>query len=248
MKAYLGIACFSDDDKSEGCRKMGHPEVGCQPIVPPTFTFVYYLFALQWPPSICDSYIRCREGIPTDFTIHGLWPQNGRNRGVPPYNTNGNCTTLTVIDPYIAMRRVQRARLEGPLTQVWPNLRNTSNIYLHQRFWRHEWRDHGMCSDYGDDPIRYFRAAIDLRNYLVSVLNFNGGVASKAIDISTNVQAQVGKIPQIHCIRSRTTNNDLLGEIRFCYNKGDATPSGIRDCARHYSGTCTTGQEYIEIL
>ncbi|KAK8594924.1 hypothetical protein V6N13_015835 [Hibiscus sabdariffa] len=190
----------------------------------------------------------CKGSIPTDSTIHGLWPQNGRNRGVPPYATNRNCTTLTVVHTSSLVSLLQQGGLEGPLTQVWPDLKNTSDIVLHRIFWRHEWRAHGMCSDYGDDPIWYFRAAIDLRNNLVSVLNFSGGVASKAIDISTKVQAQVGKIPEIHCIRSRTTNKDLLGEVRLCYKKGDPTPQGIQDCARHYSGTCTTGQEYIEIL
>ncbi|KAK8556446.1 hypothetical protein V6N12_002848 [Hibiscus sabdariffa] len=223
--------------------------VDCQPIKPPTTTFVYYLFALQWPPSICDSYIQCRRGTPTDFTIHGLWPQNGQNRGVPPYAKSSNCTTLTVVPARRLRAKLRNGNLEGPLTQVWPDLKNTSDINLHQIFWRNEWSSHRMCSDYGNNPIAYFRAAIDLRNNVVSVLKFkSGGVASKAIDISTKIQAQLGKIPQIHCVRSRTTNKLLLGEVRLCYKKGDPTPQGIQDCARHYSGICTTGQEYNEIL
>ncbi|KAK8637044.1 hypothetical protein V6N13_064474 [Hibiscus sabdariffa] len=188
--------------------------VDCQPIKPPTTTFVYYLFALQWPPSICDSYIQCREGIPTYFTIHGLWPQNGQNR-VPPYAKSSNCTTLTVVPARRLRATLGKGNLEGPLTQVWPDLKNTSDINLHRIFWRNKWSSHGMCSDYGNNPIAYFRAAIDLRNNVVSVLKFkSGGVASKAIDISTTIQAQLGKIPQIHCLRSRTTNKLLLGELR----------------------------------
>ncbi|KAK8556440.1 hypothetical protein V6N13_064472 [Hibiscus sabdariffa] len=197
---------------------------------------------------VCASSIQCKVSIPTDFTIHGLWPQDGQNRGVPPYPSSSQCTTLIVVPKQNLGAELQT--LEGPLTQVWPDLKNTGDINLHRQFWGHEWENHGMCSDYGDNPIVYFRAAIDLRNYVVSVLKFKSrGVASKAIDISTKVQAQVGKIPEIHCVRSRTTpKKDLLGEVRLCYRKGDPTPQGIQDCARHYSGTCTTGQKYIEIL
>ncbi|KAK8523195.1 hypothetical protein V6N12_047723 [Hibiscus sabdariffa] len=55
--------------------------------------------------------------------------------------------------------------LKQQLNRAWPNL---MGAILNIDFWLKEWAKHGMCSDYGDNPVAYFSTAINLRNNVVS--------------------------------------------------------------------------------
>ncbi|KAK8523162.1 hypothetical protein V6N12_047692 [Hibiscus sabdariffa] len=142
--------------------------VGSQPMQPSDTTFVSYLLALTWPPSACASTIRCNKRSPLSrhFTIHGLWPQDGSNNQVPPYNENSQCSTLTVVQiDDITRSNMLGGNLKQQLNRAWPNL---MGAILNIDFWLDEWAKHGMCSDYGDNPVAYFSTAINLRNNVVS--------------------------------------------------------------------------------
>ncbi|KHG06649.1 Ribonuclease S-2 [Gossypium arboreum] len=58
-----------------------------QPAIPD-----FYKLALQWPPSVCSSTLRCKTPIPTEFTIHGIWAQDAHDKPVPPYDNHHPCT------------------------------------------------------------------------------------------------------------------------------------------------------------
>ncbi|KAE8688735.1 hypothetical protein F3Y22_tig00110956pilonHSYRG00092 [Hibiscus syriacus] len=211
-------------------------------------TFSSYLFALQWPPGACATGMLCQGNIPADFTIHGLWPQDSNNKGVPAYGTDKSCTTLTPVPPNKLIVELQKGNLVGDLTNVWPTLKNTNSAQENQKFWEYEWGKHGMCSDYGDKPAVYFKAAIDLRNHFVSVLKLQSGQSYKVQEIADKVKAAVKGTPEIACRTKKGTNQKILGEVRLCYNKGNPTPKGIRDCTRAYSGNCNSVQDVIAVL
>ncbi|KAK8696984.1 hypothetical protein V6N13_113150 [Hibiscus sabdariffa] len=222
---------------------------GSQPMQPSDTTFVSYLLALTWPPSACASTIRCNKRSPLSrhFTIHGLWPQDGSNNQVPPYNENSQCSTLTVVQiDDITRSNMLGGNLKQQLNRAWPNL---MGAILNIDFWLKEWAKHGMCSDYGDNPVAYFSTAINLRNNVVSGLNLVTGIADTVDNIANTVYPQVKVRPEIHCFTRRASASasaqKLLGELRFCYQKGHLT---IQNCTRLYSGDCNSGRDSITLL
>ncbi|MEO8012059.1 MAG: ribonuclease T2, partial [Dokdonella sp.] len=99
-----------------------------------TGDFDYYLIALSWSPSYCDSNPDDREQCGTrgyGFVLHGLWPQYERGGG--PRDCAGTSTP-------------DRATVSRALAFM-PS----------QRLIAHQWRAHGRCS--GLDATSYFDAA-----------------------------------------------------------------------------------------
>nr|GEX07349.1 ribonuclease 2 [Tanacetum cinerariifolium] len=48
------------------------------PNSPVNYEVKYYILAVQWPPGVCSAKSRftCQiDPVPTNFTIHGLWPE-----------------------------------------------------------------------------------------------------------------------------------------------------------------------------
>ncbi|KAK8523190.1 hypothetical protein V6N12_047719 [Hibiscus sabdariffa] len=136
--------------------------------------------------------------------------------------------------------------LKQQLNRAWPNL---MGAILNIDFWLDEWAKHGMCSDYGDNPVAYFSTAINLRNNVVSGLNLVTGIADTVDNIANTVYPQVKVRPEIHCFTRRASASasaqKLLGELRFCYQKGHLT---IQNCTRLYSGDCNSGRDSITLL
>ncbi|MGB0132864.1 ribonuclease T2 family protein [Dokdonella sp.] len=96
-----------------------------------TSGFDYYLIALSWSPTFCESNPDDREQCGTrgyGFILHGLWPQLEHGRG--PRDCSSNLTP-------------RRATVE-----------RTLSFMPSKRLIDHEWRAHGTCS--GLDPEAYF--------------------------------------------------------------------------------------------
>lgn len=96
--------------------------------------FDYYLIALSWSPTYCESNPhdseQCgRRGY--GFVLHGLWPQYERGGGPQ------DCSSA---------QRPDRATIERSLAFM-PS----------RRLIEHEWRAHGSCSGY--EPAQYFALA-----------------------------------------------------------------------------------------
>ncbi|KAA3480112.1 ribonuclease MC-like [Gossypium australe] len=53
--------------------------------------------------------------------------------------------------------------IEVYLTPLWPNLTDGLNSSANYQFWEHEWKMHGTCSDYPNDPFTYLKFALHLK-------------------------------------------------------------------------------------
>ncbi|KAH1046124.1 hypothetical protein J1N35_036908, partial [Gossypium stocksii] len=132
------------------------------------------------------------------------------------------------------LKERQSKELKEELMRDWPNLyaRQTRKEEDTLEFWKYEWRQHGMCSEFADKPSVYFRLTLNLlKNFdnLKQDLGFKRG--SKVGDILKNLRDKKYKVPQIVCNRE----SQLL-EIRFCYKEKKAI-----DCPNWVgSRTCNT--------
>ncbi|XP_021279145.1 ribonuclease 1-like [Herrania umbratica] len=212
-----------------------------------TSNFAFYKLSLQWPPSTCTSEppagLNCRGPVPGQFTIHGLWPQDAKDKRIPPYNPANPCTTDIPISPDNLIPYLQQ--IDEKLKRLWPNLRNSGSEQQNQFFWREEWRKHGMCSDYPDEPFDYFNSALNLRDGFDPAFQLTPGKSYTVKQVADAVRRQVGAKPEIACSRSKEVKKRLqLWEIRLCYNK-EMPPKTLKDCPKDFSGPCGSLQDSI---
>ncbi|KMT10148.1 hypothetical protein BVRB_5g119090 [Beta vulgaris subsp. vulgaris] len=104
--------------------------------------FDYFNLALQWPGTYCRNTHKCckkngccrRDGPPTHFTIHGLWPDY--NDGSWP-----SCCTNADFDIN------EISTLRDVLDEYWPSLScgSPSSCHGHKgSFWEHEVESMGL--------------------------------------------------------------------------------------------------------
>ncbi|XP_022756013.1 ribonuclease 3-like [Durio zibethinus] len=132
----------------------------------PPGPFTFHKLSLQWPPAACNSgQMTCKPPIPREFTIHGIWPQYSNDNQVPPYNPITNrCTNVTPTPASNLLNELNP--ILNNLSSLWPNLTDPQDLSSNLKFWEHEWKKHGMCSDYPDQPRDYFNSALQLRRGL----------------------------------------------------------------------------------
>ncbi|KAM4077623.1 hypothetical protein ACJW30_12G152500 [Castanea mollissima] len=181
--------------------------------------FDYFALALQWPGTFCQRTRYCcssnaccrRSNAPTEFTIHGLWPDY--NDGSWPA-----CCTRSNFDEKLI------STLHDDLEKYWPSLSCGSPSTCHGgkgSFWAHElfilmllgmaemgdiqwqWEKHGTCS---------FPVIRDEYNYFLTGLSvyFKYNV--------TQVLEDAGYIP------SNTEKYPLGGIVSAIENAFHATP------------------------
>ncbi|TYH00485.1 hypothetical protein ES288_A10G280800v1 [Gossypium darwinii] len=207
----------------------------------------FYKLALQWPPSVCSSTLRCKTPIPTEFTIHGIWAQDAHDKPVPPYDNRHPCTNPQPIILQSDLRQllIRDVALWNNLHALWPNLKlRGSNI----KFWFDEWRKHGTCSDFAQYPLLYFKSAIQLRTNLNSAMGLTSGSTYTVQQVADIVFQHIGASPQISC-NTNINNNDLrLGEMFICY--GRPGPSHLfgtpQNCSNLFFGHCNSGTNIIK--
>ncbi|EOY19897.1 hypothetical protein QUC31_005907 [Theobroma cacao] len=218
-------------------------------LVSATSEFDFYKLSLMWPPSVCNVGKECIPDIPKMFTIHGLWPQYGDDRPVPPYNKDPSCADITPVSSADAMSQLRF--IEGELTKYWPNLFTIDGKRDDQFFWRHEWESHGMCSNYPHDPFGYFYKAFSLTTQYnpLEVMGIQpGDELHKVGTILETVRQNLGAYPQIACNTLPGTADRWkirqLWEIRFCFNRAELL-SVLRDCPNKLAGTCSEETDLI---
>ncbi len=121
-----------------------------------------YVLAVSWQPSFCETKpqkIECRTQTAdrfdaTNFTLHGLWPENGEYCGVSSQIRNLDLNKRWDKLPPIALS----PQTVTALAQKMPGF--ASNLQLH------EWYKHGSC--YGTSPDRYFQDAMRLQDRINS--------------------------------------------------------------------------------
>lgn len=193
----------------------------------PQREFDYFALALQWPGTYCrgtrhccSKNACCRQGsdAPTQFTIHGLWPDY--NDGSWPsccYRSDFNEKEISTL-------------IDG-MEKYWPSLSCGSPSSCHGgkgSFWGHEWEKHGTCSSpVFRDEYSYFVTTLNIyfKHNVTDVLYKAGYVASNSEKyplggIVTAIQNAFHINPEVVC------KKDAIDEIRLCFYK-DFKP---RDC------------------
>ncbi|XP_038678452.1 ribonuclease MC-like [Tripterygium wilfordii] len=199
--------------------------------------FQYYKISLRWPRSYCntDHAGNCQGPFLRNFTIHGLWPMYFADTRVPSYNRSG-CTKFEPV-PSANITRQLLSPILNDMVRYWPSLPSYDNITASEEFWKLQWEGHGMCSQYPQYPIRYFKTALNFikHNNLLTILKrgkiYSNNEYYTRIEISRVLRDFFGARVEIRCSVSRQDALQL-SEIRVCIEKwGDPL-----DCNREFSG------------
>ena len=172
--------------------------------------FDYYVMALSWSPSYCESHPdeedQCRhKGY--GFVLHGLWPQYDAGGGPE------NCATIDEVDKKTA----ERALAFMPSRSLIG----------------HEWRAHGACSGMG--PADYFALA----DRAFAAVHVPPELSAPEKPVETNLDALRAafkranptlsdEMMSLHCSRGE------LVEMRFCLDKNAA----LHTCGKRVQTRC----------
>ncbi|KAL8261944.1 hypothetical protein R6Q59_025993 [Mikania micrantha] len=188
--------------------------------------FDYFALAVQWPPTYCSKSTKCcaQSGCcrgansPSEFTIHGLWPDY--NDGSWPSCCSGPAFDETEISTLLDV-----------LDKYWPTLSCSKSSTCHNSkglFWAHEWEKHGTCSSsVTGDEYNYFITTLNLFfKYNVTEVLFEAGYVPSNSEkypsggITSAIENAFHTTPQLICL------NGALEEVRLCFTKDFK----FRDC------------------
>ncbi|KAL1816885.1 ribonuclease 2 [Daucus carota subsp. sativus] len=189
--------------------------------------FDYFKLSLQWPGTVCRNTRHCcasngccrGSNSPTEFTIHGLWPDY--NDGTWPA-----CCTKSGFD----VKEI--STLKDALEKYWPSYSCSKASTCSGKkglFWAHEWEKHGTCSSpVVKDEYSYFITTLNVyfKFNVTEVLYEAGYVPSNSEKypmggIISAIQNAFHATPEITC------SQGAVEELRLCFYK-DFKP---RDCA-----------------
>ncbi|KAL6573539.1 hypothetical protein OROHE_001998 [Orobanche hederae] len=186
-----------------------------RPQAPAPSKVTAYLLVVQWPPAVCNgiSNIKSKceiKPVPTEFKIHGLWPQPD---GLP---------TNEISDPN------QLTHIATELNKNWPNLKSKQQqISINLKFWWHEWTKHGKYSEMG--VLDYFKKTLELFKGAGEGLKTK--LAAQNITASPyktyKLQAIEAALKKINgnfsctviCNQRNTSKKKQIQEVRFRYTK-----------------------------
>lgn len=172
--------------------------------------FDYYLMALSWSPSYCESHPDAEEQCGHKgygFVLHGLWPQYERGGGPE------NCSTTDEVD----RKTIERTLAFMPSRSLI----------------KHEWRTHGACTGMG--PEDYFALA----DRAFAALHVPPELSAPEKPVDTNLDALraafrranpdlTDDMMSLHCSRGE------LVEVRVCLDK-NVTP---KTCGKRVQTRC----------
>ncbi|XP_038876678.1 ribonuclease 2-like isoform X1 [Benincasa hispida] len=189
--------------------------------------FDYFVLALQWPAALCRNITVCcptnaccrGADSPTEFTIHGLWPQY-EGKGWPSC-----CTNETFNENEISS-------LFEDLDKYWPSYRCGLVGSCDSRkgsFWAHQYEKHGTCGT----PVilqeyDYFLTTLTLFfKYNVTKALENAEIIASDIkkypiqDVVNAVHLAFKANPKLACAK-----RGIIKEIYLCFDK----QFKLRDC------------------
>ncbi|XP_021297137.1 ribonuclease 1-like [Herrania umbratica] len=212
--------------------------------------FVTYKLSLRWPPAHCDApSSECKPKVLNTFTIQGLWPQFADGEVVPPYDPDTNRCTKDPLKPDQILPQM-RSIMED-LRKYWPNYEDYQDETMNENFWKHAWQLHGMCSDYPDNPLNYFKHAIFLGVKYIDPFKGTRIIPRfapyMAKDISDAIKEKLGVYPQIAC--NEVGGTVQLTEVRLCFRRGrENSPSILQDCPKRYAYKCSADTDEIKFV
>ncbi|XP_019166777.1 PREDICTED: ribonuclease 2-like [Ipomoea nil] len=192
--------------------------------------FDFFKLSLLWPGTECRHTRRCcsanaccRSNSPTEFTIHGLWPDY--NDGTWPACCKGSQYDEREI-----------STLASAMTKYWPTYQCGSSSTCHHSkgsFWAHEWEKHGTCSyPVVRNEYEYFLTTLNVffKYNVTEVLYKAGYVPSNSEKyplggIISAIQNAFHATPELTC------SGGAVEELRLCFYKNFEP----RDCATQSS-------------
>ncbi len=160
--------------------------------------FDFYVFALSWSPSFCETPAaarargQCETGAHLGFVVHGLWPQYAH--GFP-----SDCSP--------AGRVPSRIALEG-----------ARDLYPSEGLARHEWAKHGTCS--GKSPTDYFADVRRARDSVAIPFPFTAANEQQTWAPIDVMRAFIAANPRLRPgMLGVTCQHGELQEVRICFSK-----------------------------
>jgi len=178
--------------------------------------FDFYVLALSWSPSYCESVkqrapdrqpgLQC-GGRPFSFVVHGLWPQY--DQGFPSY-----CQ--------VPAERLTRSIVSGML-----------DLMPSPRLIFHEWQRHGTCS--GLTPSAYFETLRKARTVVKIPADFLDPPSPVTVSPAAVADAFVKANPGLtRAAMAIACDKTRLIEVRLCITKEFA----FHDCAEVVQHGC----------
>ncbi|MDH4413496.1 MAG: ribonuclease T(2) [Rhizobium sp.] len=176
--------------------------------------FDFYVLALSWSPTFCDSEAagrnreQCGEGKDFGWVVHGLWPQN--EKGWPE-----NCPTPEG-------SRVPE-RIGRTIIDIMPSMGLIG----------HQWRKHGACSGLGmSDYFKLVRQAHDTIRIPteLSDVDTESRTSPQAIEAAF-IRSNPGLTRSAVAV---TCDRERIDEVRICLD----TRLGFRACPEVDSRSC----------
>lgn len=185
--------------------------------------FDFYVLALSWSPSFCETTgarrgsAQCAPGAHPGFVVHGLWPQN--DDGYP-------------------------SQCPGDPSLPYSVLSRLSDLYADSGLARHEWRQHGLCS--AKTPAGYFADVRAARNSVVVPPAFKAPQADQRLAPRDIQRAFMDANPRLRAgMMAVTCRRGLFLEARFCLSKDlrnfVACPQVARESCRSQSVVAPAG-------
>ncbi|GJU26581.1 extracellular ribonuclease LE [Tanacetum coccineum] len=194
---------------------------------PPPPQVTSFILAVQWPPGVCsgNSGVTCQiNPVPTEFTIHGLWPEPKGALSTEIFDAN------------------ELATLASKLNKYWPNLESKQQqVVFNIDFWKAEWTKHGRYSGLG--VREYFEMSLELHKDAGQGLKAKLAAENIIPTIYNtyklvNIQAAVNKINDgfsstIICVqRQGSGNQQQIQEIRFSYTNNFQKQNNLSPSSR----------------
>lgn len=179
--------------------------------------FDFYVLALSWSPSYCESSRERRPDRPADpvqcgarpfsFVVHGLWPQY--EKGFPSY-----C-------------QVPAPRLNRGIVSTMLDIMPSPRLVFH------EWDRHGTCS--GLSPRAYFETVRKARSVVK--------IPDRYLDVATVLTVTPAEVRDAFLAANSglgeggvavNCSSKYLSEVRICLSK----EFGFRDCPEITKRAC----------
>lgn len=183
--------------------------------------FDFYVLALSWSPTFCDSEAagrnreQCGEDKDFGWVVHGLWPQN--EKGWPE-----NCPTS------------EGSRVPDRIGRTVMDIMPSMGLIGHQ------WRKHGACSGLGmSDYFKLVRQAHDTVRIPdeLSDLDRESRSSPQAVEAAF-IRSNPGLTRSAVAV---TCDRERVDEVRICLDRS----LGFRACAEVDSRSCRRSEIVI---
>ncbi|KAI3859678.1 hypothetical protein MKX03_031192 [Papaver bracteatum] len=170
----------------------------------------------------CDK--KWKEDLPNRFTIHGLWPNFGRNPKPAPPSPHMDIELAKLLNERVLLNKLYKDWLDAYFVPTGSGPKEVERKTSMWKFWTHEWDNHGVFSQLS--TVDYFRNTDVLFEQLGDIygrLNQQGLIiqgminATRASDVLT---LAFGVKPLMKCLFN-SKGEQLLFEIQVTIRKGD---------------------------